>query len=163
VSVYQWKQGKKRSADPQQVGERINRLGGDVHRVVEDARDPDSPAHELFEWNDEQAAHQHRLWQGRHIIRSLEIVIEKNGEQRATDAFVNIKIEDDEEPKQQYVPWQSMIEDPDMRQLYEQSLLRDIQMIQRKYADFKEFSEWEPLFLAIESALGRGEGDELHP
>jgi len=164
VPAYRWKKGKTRNADAQVVGERIDRMGGDVHLVVEDARSSKSPFHELFEWDDKAAALQHRLWQARQVVRSLEIVIQKNGETRTADAFVNLKIEEEEgQPRQHYVPWRSMIEDPEMRRLYEQHLIRDLGVLQSKYANFKEFSDWEPLFVAIESVLDKGEGDDLHP
>jgi hypothetical protein len=42
--------------------------------VVADARDPESPLHEQFEWNDEKAAGQHRLAQARALIRSVEVI-----------------------------------------------------------------------------------------
>jgi hypothetical protein len=37
--------------------------------VVESARDPQSPLHSNFEWDDTQAAHQWRLEQARNLIR----------------------------------------------------------------------------------------------
>lgn len=42
--------------------------------VVEDARDPQSPLHDLFEWDDAKAAYQHRLDQARAIITSVRVV-----------------------------------------------------------------------------------------
>lgn len=43
-------------------------------KIVEDAQDPDSPLHEEFEWDDEKAAHQHRLMQARTLIRTINII-----------------------------------------------------------------------------------------
>lgn len=37
-------------------------------QVVEDARDPKSPLHPCFEWDDSKAAHQHRLYQARKLV-----------------------------------------------------------------------------------------------
>lgn len=42
--------------------------------VVADAESADSPLHELFEWDDEKAAAQHRLYQARELIRSITVV-----------------------------------------------------------------------------------------
>ncbi|MEE8568074.1 MAG: hypothetical protein V3S81_05645 [Anaerolineales bacterium] len=41
--------------------------------VVEDARDPKSPLHSFFEWDDKKAAHQYRINQARDIIRNVRI------------------------------------------------------------------------------------------
>ena len=43
--------------------------------VVEDARDPESPLHDLFLWDDTEAAHQYRLSQARGVIRSIKVDI----------------------------------------------------------------------------------------
>ena len=41
--------------------------------VVAAARDPEHPLHSEFDWDDESAAHQHRLAIARRIIRSVRI------------------------------------------------------------------------------------------
>jgi len=43
--------------------------------VVEDAQNPDSPLHELFEWNDGVAGHKYRIEQARQVITSVRVVI----------------------------------------------------------------------------------------
>lgn len=43
--------------------------------VIKDARDPASPLHSYFEWNDAEAARQHRLIQARELIRSVKIEV----------------------------------------------------------------------------------------
>lgn len=40
--------------------------------VVDDARDPRSPLHDQFEWDDAKAAHQYRLEQARELIRTVK-------------------------------------------------------------------------------------------
>ena len=44
--------------------------------LLKDARNPESPLHELFTWDDREAAEQHRLDTSRRIIRSVKFVIE---------------------------------------------------------------------------------------
>lgn len=61
--------------------ERLQQLADDnggrltPQAVVADARDPESPLHSRFTWDDAAAAEQHRLSQARQIIRSVEVVI----------------------------------------------------------------------------------------
>ena len=43
-------------------------------QVLEDARDPESPLHNYFEWDVETAARQYWLDQARTLIRSVKIV-----------------------------------------------------------------------------------------
>ena len=47
--------------------------------VVEAARDSAHPLHGFFDWDDTTAAHQHRLAQGRELIRSVRVVVEVKG------------------------------------------------------------------------------------
>ena len=42
--------------------------------VLDDAKDPDSPLHDSFEWDDEKAAHAHRIEQARALITSVRVV-----------------------------------------------------------------------------------------
>lgn len=43
--------------------------------VVDDARRPDSPLHEFFEWDSDKAALQYQLDQARTLIRAVKVVI----------------------------------------------------------------------------------------
>jgi len=42
--------------------------------IVEEARPKSSPIHAGFEWRDKIAANEHRKWQARNMVRSIEIV-----------------------------------------------------------------------------------------
>ena len=44
--------------------------------VVDAARDPNSPLHSAFEWDDAQAAHEHRLAQARVLLRRVRVEVE---------------------------------------------------------------------------------------
>lgn len=56
--------------------------------VVNEARDPDSPLHRYFEWDDTKAAHAHRLDQARQLIASIEIISDDKSDPRP--AFVSL-------------------------------------------------------------------------
>ena len=47
-----------------------------AEKLLEEATPPDSVLHIAFEWNDALAAHQHRLSQSRHLLRSLDYVFD---------------------------------------------------------------------------------------
>lgn len=56
--------------------------------VLDDARDPQSPLHAHFEWDDSKAAEAFRLDQARKLIRSVRLVITNNETQVRTVAYV---------------------------------------------------------------------------
>ena len=63
--------------------------------VVEEARDPESPLHQYFEWDDTIAAQKHREWQARSLISSVFIVDADNEDSGPIRAFVSVSPEDD--------------------------------------------------------------------
>jgi hypothetical protein len=59
--------------------DRIAAANGDgplPEAVVREARNPKHPLHECFDWNDEKAAHEHRLDQARALISSIQVLVE---------------------------------------------------------------------------------------
>mgnify|MGYP006975406908 CR=1 FL=1 len=65
-------------SDAQALGTRLMELAEDgvlsPERVVADARQPDSPTHRYFEWDDLAAAHKYRLHQADTYITSIRFV-----------------------------------------------------------------------------------------
>lgn len=66
------------------TAEQMNRLAAlekagrlTAESLVDDARNPGSPLHELFEWDNERAAHEYRIEQARGIIRTVEYRFER--------------------------------------------------------------------------------------
>lgn len=68
--------------DAQAIGESLEQLraqlGGDLqdrpHLVVEAARDPQSPLHGVFTWDDAKAAESFRVLQARALVRAVVVV-----------------------------------------------------------------------------------------
>ncbi|GIW89962.1 MAG: hypothetical protein KatS3mg109_1339 [Pirellulaceae bacterium] len=59
--------------------------------VVEAARDPASPLHSHFTWDDGEAAHRYRLWQARQLIRAVLIKVPTpQGAVRTVHAYVHV-------------------------------------------------------------------------
>lgn len=56
--------------------------------VVTDARDVKSPLHDQFEWDDETAAHQHRLDQARGLIRTMRVEVTVTSRDLPTPRYV---------------------------------------------------------------------------
>lgn len=85
-------------ANVQQIGETLAQVARahagklDAEDVVEAARDPLSPLHSHFEWDDSVAAHQFRLTQARQMIRVVRI---ETGSDEIKRAFISACTEDE--------------------------------------------------------------------
>jgi hypothetical protein len=79
--TYQARPGLRLRGDAQAVGERIEALraasAGELtpQVLVEDARQPDSPLREEFNWNDERAAELYRLNRARGLLNGIVRVV----------------------------------------------------------------------------------------
>lgn len=102
---FHWREGSRISVDAIEAQrvfsklERSNKLTPET--VLEEARCEASPLHEHFEWDDSVAAEKHRLQQAGHLLRSLEVIFERNEQapirqyhiikQKDEVSYVNIK------------------------------------------------------------------------
>ena len=66
------------------------RLTTDI--VLEAATNAESPLHKVFEWDDTAAAHAHRVWQARKLIKSVRI---ERPDGDLTPRYMSIKIENE--------------------------------------------------------------------
>jgi hypothetical protein len=99
--IFQWKQGSRYSIDPQATGERLEALteannGCITPRVVwQDAQAEDSPMHDAFTWDDEEAARKHRDNEARQLIRSIRTVVQhEDGTERPSYGYFHVELED---------------------------------------------------------------------
>ncbi|MDR3473331.1 MAG: hypothetical protein P4M09_16855 [Devosia sp.] len=114
--------------------------------VLEDAKHDNSPLHSFFEWNDGEAAHQHRLQQARGLIRSVVAIYTREDEGKPAvrhRAYVHIN-----EPKTPHYREAShaMSQKATRDQILNRALAELIAW-QKKYKDLQEFAE---LFEAVE-------------
>jgi len=158
---YAWRDGarlqKGARVSAQTVGARLERLrtesGGELvpESVVADARDPASPLHPLFEWDEAEAAHQHRLSQARALIRAVVVRYRATpeGGSRSIVAFVNVK----EGERQYYTATAVAMSDPGQRSIVLRQAWEDFQALRRRYADLSEFAALFATLDEIEAAL----------
>jgi hypothetical protein len=116
--------------------------------VVETAKNPKSPLHDYFDWNDKTAAEKFRLEQARLLLRSIIIVDHKNIEGKVR-AFYNVS--EPTEEGRTYVTLDRVLSEPDLRE----------QVIEYAYAElegwkerYKQYSEFRTIFKAIEEFKG---------
>ncbi|MEO5375107.1 MAG: hypothetical protein H7840_12625 [Alphaproteobacteria bacterium] len=144
---YGWRPGvhlqKGAHVPAQMVGERLEQLrlasSDDLtaDRVVADANAPSSPLHPLFEWDDDEAAHQYRLVQARSLIRSVVVHYPAAPEgPRTAIAFVNIRQDD----HHYYTATAVALSDPARRAIVLRQAWNDFQALRKRYQDLGEFA-----------------------
>lgn len=107
--------------------------------VVDEARDPNSPLHSRFEWDDTVAGDRYREVQARELIRSVRIVYREAKGKRpegSTRAFQHIRRDD----ASTYVPSDEVARDPILTQIVLMDMRREWKTLQARYAHFEEFT-----------------------
>jgi hypothetical protein len=105
--------------------------------VVNDARNPNSPLHTHFEWNDNAAAEQYRLQQARGLIRAVVAVyVDDKAPAKRTRAFVHIP----EPGTPHYRSADHAMSQKRTRKLVLEQAWRDFQAWRKRYEELEELS-----------------------
>ncbi len=146
---YKWKRQPFAGADADVIGEHIETLGKDgivtPVDLVKDAKRQNSPIHGCFEWDDTVAAKAHRISQAAHLLRSIEVMIQREDETVFTvRAFHHV----DTETQTGYTTIETARNDPEMWDCVKLQAITEIKNWQQKYKNIVEF---ETIFEAIET------------
>ncbi len=112
-------------------------------RVVEAARDPKSPLHSRFCWDDTEAAHQWRLQQARQLIRVCVSVLP--GTTVNERVFVSLA-RDAYKEGGGYRVTAEVLSDAELREEMLAEALKELDIFKQKYSRLSELSE---IFSAI--------------
>jgi hypothetical protein len=151
--VYQWKPGTIfPKAKAQRVGEHLEQLRNKLDRltaraVLADARNPNTPTHSLFEWNDHKAAAAYRVEQAERVLRAIEVVIHADDHDPITTrAFVVVS----DGARNGYTSAAVAMGDPLLRAQVLARALKELESWQRKYHDLEELAD---LFAVIDARV----------
>lgn len=164
IMVFRFKPGARLKGDAQAVGEALAALeerdGELTPEVVErEARKKSSPLHDLFEWDDSEAAYKYRLGQAAHVIRCVVVI--DTPETPPMTAYVRVdvrpEVEDgdldkDEEPppaRSSYRSTAVVMSDAELRAQVLDRALNELRAFQKKY---RNLSELAGVFEAIDKA-----------
>jgi Arc/MetJ family transcription regulator len=106
--------------------------------VVGAAAHPTHPLHHRFEWDDTEAANKYRLEQARSLIRSVQIIVEKETARGVKQVRVRGIANVVKDEVRQYVPVSEVKTDADLSQQVLESIRRDLGVVKRKYAAYSE-------------------------
>jgi hypothetical protein len=106
----------------------------DPKDVVDEARDPQSPLHKSFTWNNDDAAEQWRLQQARQLIRSIRIerVVTEEEAPRLVRAYVHDPEADG------YLATEDVARMPDVRDRVLADMRADLERLRTKWRLYEE-------------------------
>ena len=107
--------------------------------VVAAAEPKDSPLHNSFCWDDNEAARLYRLHQARNILRVCATYIDNGSERVATRAFVSLT-PDREDEGGGYRTMESILQVTAQRNQMLADALSELQAFERKYGALKELA-----------------------
>lgn len=108
--------------------------------IVEASKNPSSPLHSRFEWDDTRAGERYRVWQARQMLSTITIEVG----QVETKAFQNIVVEVEEGKERGYYSIDRVLNDSDLRQ----RVL--IQMAQHLRSTIKRYEEYKVIYKLID-------------
>jgi hypothetical protein len=139
---------KRAAAEVGPVIDRLIKAGqGTPERLLQEASDPGSPAHPHFEWNDQAAAHEHRLAQARQYFRFI-VTIEP-AVQEPMRAYLHISDERGRRYEGRAKVKRSV---PLMTQVMAEAL-DELEQWRKQYEQLKSLAEFSGLWGAVDAAL----------
>jgi hypothetical protein len=138
--IYEWKADSRFPIGAQIAAERLKKIkdqhGAITPRVVvDDAANPRSPLHPCFEWDDETAADNFRLFQARKLIGAIVVAeIDDHPVNLETRAFVHVT---NDGPHYEAV--EVAMAHEGMRNEVLERAKREIKLWRARYAGYEEF------------------------
>jgi len=110
-----------------------------AEEVVKAARSQNSPLHDKFMWDDTEAAHQYRLEQARHLIRTTIQYIDVGGSPRPVNVFVSLS--SDREDGGGYRELQTVLKKKEHREVLLADALKEMRSFVDRYETIKRLSK----------------------
>jgi hypothetical protein len=113
--------------------------------VLDDARSPDSPLHQFFEWDDSKAAEAHRLATARTLTRSVAYRVRVLEDEAARYQPMFVRLQQSEDEKPSYVPLTRALATPDLREQLLDNARRELQQWITRYRTLEALATAMPL------------------
>lgn len=152
--IYGWRPGSQISIDAAKAGRELERIEKALNRpltaedVLERARDDKNVLHGAFEWDDAKAAHEHRIGQAGHLMRSITVDISRsNLIDRPVRAYVNVT----QGENRGYTAITRAMSDIELRKQVIERAYAELEAWRSRYAELTELAR---IFAAIDQARG---------
>lgn len=157
-ALYSFRDGSRLDSDKapvvghclEQIQKRTGRRGIKPSEVIDEAKEPSSPLHEFFEWDNTKAAEAYRVEQARHLLAAITVEYEDVNESRPVRLFVNMKPQG-EGNEREYIPTVAVLSDASMRAQLIRQALGEADAWRKRYEHLNELAN---VFAAIENAKG---------
>lgn len=140
----------------QLIQEAMQALGGQAtaEDLLDYATPDDSPIHNLFDWNDANAAHRFRLDQARGWIRRVKVVFESTEDEQSEGRAFTAVYTEDEAPLRTYMPTAAVMGTEDLAEQAMQEAYRGLQGWEKRYRYLNSFPAFQQRFGAVLAAIG---------
>lgn len=151
----------KAKADPQQIGEELERIRikhGHLRpeAVVSESEAEDAVLHGQFTWDDTDAAREWRKHEARTVIRSIEVVFvsKDRGEETEHSVRQYVSVIADGEKDPSYEPVEYAVRNVDLRAQMLDNAKRDLVAFRAKYGAYAEIAKMGAEFFGQWQAEG---------
>lgn len=148
VKSYSWRPGSQHKIAADVAAEEIQRLASehdqrlDAETVLAEAENPASPLHAEFEWDDTEAARQHRLQQARCLMNAIRVTFETPKKQDITISVMTAVSKPGGSSRScDYTPLHFAMGDEDLRAEVLKTALRELAAFKRKYVELSELAQ----------------------
>lgn len=140
----------KRAAED--LGVVLERLGGlgkvPPKKLVDEARDPKSPVHDLFEWDPKKQQELYLLERARYLMRHIEVEwLDVSGAIQRMPAAINLR------DGEGYSLATRAMDDKELMKAFEEQAIQDAIAFYHKYQRIRRARGLKPLFDVIEKEL----------
>ena len=154
---YGWKDGSRIKLNAQEVGEFLDSQSlsgpGDAREILEAGRNPASPIHSHFEWNNEIAGEEYRLVQARKLAASLVTIVEDPSCNRIpTRRYFTVYRS--KESAKEYVKREIVLNDEEKYLQFLDQALKEFEGMRRRYLTVIELNEIWDITAKIKAKLG---------
>ena len=120
-----------------QTFEKVKKEYGNLtpENLVSHSQNPNSYLHPLFEWDNDKAAHSHRIQQARLIINNVKITILSDGESKSIGAYEIVRTESEAGYKNITTFTQSDIE------YVKEATMKTLIQVSTKMKTYRQFNE----------------------
>lgn len=140
-------------SNPQKVGERLEKLRNkhgrlDKFIVVEDAKNPKSPYHKEFEWDNEIAGQKWRWHTADNLIRVVCVRDMDLGQEEYIPVYVSVR----NDVGRHYETIENVVGDDELFEKVKEDLQREIDRLEAKFSKYERFAAF---FAQVQLEFGK--------
>lgn len=163
--LFSWRGSIEEGESAQIVGDHLMSLASKIGRpfdaitaddVVEEARNPESPLHKYFQWDDKIAADNWRRAQARILLSSIRYRVVESEPKRI--GFINVRVEG---VGRAYVPMTLAEHNVKLVRQAKEGALHSLKAFQHRYSQLEGSAAYELVGQAVEAIAAELDNDDV--